>query len=166
MGTSFIWLSVGSQKRRVLYLGHGGGGFEPLNKFPSKLEGPRARALLADQPSTLKRPSAAGLGGGTLLLLVKLAGGSARRVDPRTFCMQMSSVLFHPRQNPRQSHPAFGLRCTVHHTVSQQKPKLTGSSRTLHREKVISQNVPSKMSQCLRFLPKWGVMRQRVTQGT
>lgn len=55
MGTSFIWLSVGSQKLRVLDLGCGGGGgvgFELLNKFLSKLEGPRARALLADQLST------------------------------------------------------------------------------------------------------------------
>lgn len=77
MGTSFIWLSVGSQKLRVPNLGHGGGGFEPLKQFPSKLEGPRARALLADQPSTRKHPSAAGLGGGTLLLLVKLAGSEA-----------------------------------------------------------------------------------------
>lgn len=65
MGTSFIWLSVGSQKLRVLSLGHDGGGFEPLNKSPSELEGPRARALLADQPSSLKHPSAAGPGGGT-----------------------------------------------------------------------------------------------------
>lgn len=73
MGTSFIWLSVGSQKPRVLDLGHDGCGFEPLTKLPSKLEGPRARALLADQPSTLKHPSAAGLGGGTWLSLVKLA---------------------------------------------------------------------------------------------
>lgn len=64
MGTSFIWLSVGSQKLRVLDLGRGDGGgvgFELLNKFLSKLEGPRARALLADQLSTRKHPPAAGL---------------------------------------------------------------------------------------------------------